>query len=206
MTDLFQQFITWVSDGQPSWTINAAGLGPDPSVQISARPVSQEPMVLAVITLCDIPAQWYPLQYIIVNLGMSKNFGSIDFEHLTFPNRMKVDYIRVYQDLNHVNIGCDPTDFPTAAYINRWKPPFPAWLNCLTDWQIFLPTAAIFPHTQTQIWQPGEEIMGNLSQRIPCWSLVRIFPETVALTLDGSSASALYGVLWLGQEALRTRW
>jgi hypothetical protein len=51
---------------------------------------------------------------------MSKNFGSIDFEHLTFPSHMKVDYIRVYQDMRHISIGCDPKKFPTAAYIRRY--------------------------------------------------------------------------------------
>ena len=58
-------------------------------------------------------------QYIIFNLGMSPNFGKIDFEHLTFPTTMRVDYIRVYQPSNQVNIGCDPSGFPTAAYINQ---------------------------------------------------------------------------------------
>jgi len=76
-------------------------MGPDPSVEISARQVSQEPM------------------YIIINLGMSKNFGAIDFEHLTFPTHMRVDYIRVYQDIRHINIGCDPEGYPTLDYINK---------------------------------------------------------------------------------------
>lgn len=40
------QYITWVSDGKPSWTLNAAGIAADPSVEISARPVPQEPMVI----------------------------------------------------------------------------------------------------------------------------------------------------------------
>lgn len=40
------QYITWVSDGKPSWTLNAAGMAADPSVEISARPVPQEPMVI----------------------------------------------------------------------------------------------------------------------------------------------------------------
>ncbi|KAF4619651.1 hypothetical protein D9613_005269 [Agrocybe pediades] len=94
-------YISWVSDNRTSWTLNAAGLGPDPSVEISARPVPQEPM------------------YIIINLGMSKNFGAIDFEHLNFPTTLKVDYVRVYQDMNHINIGCDPKAFPTMEYINN---------------------------------------------------------------------------------------
>jgi hypothetical protein len=40
-----QKYITWVSDNKVSWTLNAPGVGPDPTVEISARQVSQEPMV-----------------------------------------------------------------------------------------------------------------------------------------------------------------
>lgn len=50
---------------------------------------------------------------------MSRNFGYVDLDHLTFPTTMKVDYIRVYQDPDNKNIGCDPDDFPTAAYIDQ---------------------------------------------------------------------------------------
>jgi Beta-glucan synthesis-associated protein SKN1/KRE6/Sbg1 len=52
-----------------------------------------------------------------VNLGFSPNFGAIDFEHLVMPTTMSVDYIRVYQPKDAHNIGCDPPNFPTAAYI-----------------------------------------------------------------------------------------
>jgi beta-glucan synthesis-associated protein KRE6 len=76
-------------------------MGADPAVEISARPIPQEPM------------------YLIANLGMSYNFGTVDLDHLTFPTTMKIDYIRVYQRKDSVNIGCDPSDFPTAAYINQ---------------------------------------------------------------------------------------
>lgn len=51
---------------------------------------------------------------------MSHNFGYVDVEHLTFPTAMKVDYIRVYQDPDLINIGCDPSDFPTKAYIEQY--------------------------------------------------------------------------------------
>lgn len=54
-----------------------------------------------------------------MNLGMSENFGFVDLEHLTFPTTMRVDWIRVYQPKDSINIGCDPTDFPTEAYINQ---------------------------------------------------------------------------------------
>ncbi|KAF8622154.1 hypothetical protein AX15_007272 [Amanita polypyramis BW_CC] len=94
-------YITWLSDNKLAWTIRAGGVGIDNTVEISQRPVSQEPM------------------YLIINLGMSYNFGAIDFEHLTFPTHLRVDYVRVYQKPNAINIGCDPKDFPTADYIKQ---------------------------------------------------------------------------------------
>lgn len=51
---------------------------------------------------------------------MSTNFGDVDLEHLTFPAVMSVDWVRVYQPKNAINIGCDPEDFPTSAYINQY--------------------------------------------------------------------------------------
>jgi len=96
-------YVTWVSDNKASWTLLSAAMGSDSMVEIGERPIPQEPM------------------YIIFNLGMSPNFGKIDFEHLTFPTTMSVDYIRVYQSSDQVNIGCDPAGFPTAAYINQYS-------------------------------------------------------------------------------------
>lgn len=61
-----------------------------------------------------------PLQYLIVNLGMSSNFGFVDLEHLPFPVTMSVDWIRVYQRTDSINYTCDPPEFPTQAYINTY--------------------------------------------------------------------------------------
>ncbi|TEB38988.1 beta-glucan synthesis-associated protein [Coprinellus micaceus] len=94
-------YITWISDGNIAWTMRSTGMGADPRVEISARPVPQEPM------------------YILINLGMSQNFGTVDFEHLTFPTTMRVDWVRVYQPKNAANVGCSPKDFPTEEYINN---------------------------------------------------------------------------------------
>ncbi|EIM88603.1 glycoside hydrolase family 16 protein [Stereum hirsutum FP-91666 SS1] len=95
-------YITWISDNKTSWTLRAAGMAADTATEIAARPVPQEPM------------------YILANLGMSYNFGSVDLADIIFPAKMYVDYIRVYQKPDSLNIGCDPTDFPTAAYINEY--------------------------------------------------------------------------------------
>lgn len=91
-----------MSDNKVSWTLNVAGMAADTAVEIGARPVPQEPM------------------YIIVNLGMSFNFGDVDLEHIPFPVHMYVDYIRVYQNPDEKNIGCSPKDFPTENYINTY--------------------------------------------------------------------------------------
>lgn len=56
-------------------------------------------------------------QYMIANLGFSRNFAAIDLTKLTFPYTMSIDYIRVYQPKDSINIGCDPASFPTADYI-----------------------------------------------------------------------------------------
>ncbi|KAI8990543.1 glycoside hydrolase family 16 protein [Trametes punicea] len=95
-------YIAWIANGELAWVLRQPGMAADPIVEISDRPVPQEPM------------------YLIANLGMSQNFGFVDFAHLKFPSTMRVDYIRVYQDPNNINIGCDPPDFPTAAYINEY--------------------------------------------------------------------------------------
>ena len=56
----------------------------------------------------------------IANLGISEGFGKVDTTNLTFPTTMLVDYIRIYQRSDSINIGCDPIDFPTAQYINTY--------------------------------------------------------------------------------------
>lgn len=50
---------------------------------------------------------------------MSFGFGEVDLANLPFPAHMRVDYVRVYQPKGSINIGCDPKDFPTQAYINQ---------------------------------------------------------------------------------------
>ncbi|KAJ7042400.1 beta-glucan synthesis-associated protein [Mycena alexandri] len=99
-------YISWIANDKIAWTLNQAGMAADTAVEIGPRPVPQEPL------------------YIIANLGMSENFGVVDFEHLTFPAVMRVDYIRVYQPKDAINIGCDPEAFPTQAYINEYLPAY----------------------------------------------------------------------------------
>ncbi|KAG8916643.1 hypothetical protein FRC00_014577, partial [Tulasnella sp. 408] len=64
-------FITWISEGTASWTAKVTGLGPDPLVQIGQRIIPDEPL------------------YLIINLGLSENFGFVDVDRLVFPTHME---------------------------------------------------------------------------------------------------------------------
>ncbi|KAG8708287.1 hypothetical protein FRC09_001334 [Ceratobasidium sp. 395] len=107
-------YIQWVNDAKGVWELRGAGMNADDQTMIGPRPIPGEPM------------------YILANLGMSHNFGAIDFKHLKFPTYMLVDYIRVYQPSDNHNLGCDPPDYPTAGYINTY---IEAYTNAnLTTW------------------------------------------------------------------------
>ncbi|KAL1743096.1 beta-glucan synthesis-associated [Schizophyllum fasciatum] len=87
-------YITWINNNKKAWTLRQGGLAADTVVEIGPRPIPQEPMY-------------------------SANFGAIDLDHLAFPTTMAIDWIRIYQPSNNINIGCNPPEFPTAAYIEQ---------------------------------------------------------------------------------------
>ncbi|GAA5961799.1 hypothetical protein JCM21900_003313 [Sporobolomyces salmonicolor] len=93
-------FITWAVDGEQVWTLNAGAVGPNSETQVGQRLISQEPMS------------------IILNLGMSSSFQTINWADLKLPGQMLVDYVRVYQREGSPNVGCDPEGMPTSKYIN----------------------------------------------------------------------------------------
>ncbi len=66
---------------------------------------------------------------------MSRNWVWIDFENLrsTMPAKMRIDYIRIYQDPSATSLSCDPKGFETTSYI---KEHLKAYLNSnLTNWK-----------------------------------------------------------------------
>ncbi|GAA5900699.1 hypothetical protein JCM6882_000943 [Rhodosporidiobolus microsporus] len=93
--------VLWTQADQEMWQISDQAMHANEEAGIGNRVVTAEPM------------------YIILNLGLSENFGVVDLENLEFPSKMRVDYVRVYQDPDHIGIGCDPEDNPTLDYINR---------------------------------------------------------------------------------------
>ncbi|KAF7291349.1 GH16 domain-containing protein [Mycena indigotica] len=109
-------YITWVTDNKVSWTMRGGAVGKNELAQIGPREVTREPL------------------YILINLGLSHGFvWDIDFKHLTWPAVMRIDWIRVYQDPNQINVGCDTPERPTAQYINTY---LEAYTNPnLTTWE-----------------------------------------------------------------------
>ncbi|KAG2482848.1 hypothetical protein HYH03_018239 [Edaphochlamys debaryana] len=68
----------------------------------------------------SIGERFIPLEpsYINIFLAMADNFAPIDHENLVLPASMEVDYVRIWQRRDRINIGCSPPDFPTQEYIN----------------------------------------------------------------------------------------
>ncbi|KAK6459569.1 glucan synthase subunit [Scheffersomyces xylosifermentans] len=90
-------YLTWFVGEDPTMTVHATALHPNGN--IGWRRLSKEPMAM------------------IMNFGISNNWAYIDWPSLVFPMTMRVDYVRVYQPNDSINVGCDPADYPTYDYI-----------------------------------------------------------------------------------------
>ncbi|WFD14997.1 hypothetical protein MARU1_001008 [Malassezia arunalokei] len=97
--------VSWTSNGRKTWELYPGALAPDNRTLINSRQYPKEPM------------------YIIMNLGISKNFGDVEWDDIMegFPYEMAVDWVRVYQDPDdpESDTGCSPEDMPTSSYIER---------------------------------------------------------------------------------------
>lgn len=124
-------YVTWWNNNVRSWTVYGKTMAADKLTEISERPVPLEPLT------------------IVINLALSENFGAVAYDRLIFPTTMSVDYVRVYQPKDAVNTGCDPTDFPTAAYIETYKEAYTN--NNLTTWAQY---GEAWP--KNRLMQPGQ--------------------------------------------------
>ncbi|KAJ7498598.1 beta-glucan synthesis-associated [Mycena latifolia] len=132
--DATSGFITWQVDGTPMVHLGAAAVGPDQDTTIGQRLISVEPMS------------------IVINLGISHNWGSIDLDTMVFPAEMLIDYVRVYQRDGETNIGCNPPDYPTTDYINNH---LSAYTNPnITQWQWDRPKNSLVPLTGANLTVP----------------------------------------------------
>ncbi|KAG2489210.1 hypothetical protein HYH03_012234 [Edaphochlamys debaryana] len=68
----------------------------------------------------SVAERFIPLEpsYVNIFLAMSNTFAPIAPD-VPLPATMEVDYIRIWQQKDQINIGCSPPDFPTQDYINK---------------------------------------------------------------------------------------
>ncbi|KAI8050410.1 beta-glucan synthesis-associated [Syncephalis plumigaleata] len=94
-------YVRWYIDENKKATIDARAVAPNSKNGVGQRLISEEPM------------------YIIMNLAMSTGFGEVDEKNAPIPSTMHVDYIRIYQHPDKIDVTCDPKDRPTAKYIKE---------------------------------------------------------------------------------------
>lgn len=120
-------FIQWVAD-QPVFRINNNVLSGDPSLNISSRLISEEPM--SIILNLAISGMFFffflAQQADSIEcrsyLSSVESFQKVDLASMTFPAELRVDYVRVWQRKGLENgVGCDPPSkipfIKTALYV-----------------------------------------------------------------------------------------
>ncbi|KAF8339434.1 beta-glucan synthesis-associated [Amanita rubescens] len=126
-SDRPNNFITWQVDGSPSYRLGASAVGPDTGTGgtgVGQRLIPEEPMS------------------IVLNLGISPNWQTIDLTTMIFPAELRIDYVRVYQRKGSKNVGCDPAGYPTMEYINNH---IDAYTNPnMTTWEWPIPTNSAY--------------------------------------------------------------
>ncbi|KAI9284382.1 beta-glucan synthesis-associated [Umbelopsis sp. AD052] len=109
-----QSYVRWLVNGKETWRFLEPAVGPNPKSKVGQRLISKEPMS------------------VVLNLGISNNWGNVNMKKLPFPARYYVDYVRIYQHPDRVSLDCDPADYPTSDYI---KMHYNAYTNPnLTTW------------------------------------------------------------------------
>lgn len=69
---------------------------------------------------CTYSTFWHTYR-MFTSSFLSASFQPIDLQHLQFPAKMYIDYVRVYQRDDAPGIGCSPEDYPTESYINKYE-------------------------------------------------------------------------------------
>ena len=107
-------YITFAIDGITTFSINGSALHPND--YIGWRQITKEPMSL------------------VFNMGLSYMWNQdLNTDELQLPSKFLIDYIRIYQPKDAIEMTCDPKDYPTDDYIRNHKN---AYENSnLTSWK-----------------------------------------------------------------------
>lgn len=98
--------IDWIVGEDYTWSLDHRALRPNGN--IGQRVIPTEPMA------------------VVMNFGLSNSFAQVFLPNLIelMPATMRFDYIRIYQDSASKSVTCDPTDYPTTAYIADHPEPY----------------------------------------------------------------------------------
>lgn len=92
--------VTWYIGEDKTWTLDGRAIGANGN--IGQRTIPMEPLA------------------IIMNLGMGDSFAPVNASIVDLmPAKMRFDYIRIYQDPDHVSVTCDPPGYETTDYIAK---------------------------------------------------------------------------------------
>lgn len=107
-------YIIFAIDGITTFSINGSALHPND--YIGWRQITKEPMSL------------------VFNMGLSYMWNQdLNTDELQLPSKFLIDYIRIYQPKDAIEMTCDPKDYPTDDYIRNHKN---AYENSnLTSWK-----------------------------------------------------------------------
>ncbi|GMF43163.1 unnamed protein product [Phytophthora fragariaefolia] len=113
-------YVRWEVEGHPLFEITAATLANPPQDAAQSNPkkiMIEEPMYF--IFNVALSSTWGAKP---PNAGVSGCYGDGTDKKTNaicdaFPMKMKIDYIRVYQDTTTMAYGCDPTSHPTKQWI-----------------------------------------------------------------------------------------
>jgi hypothetical protein len=86
---------------------------------------------------------------------IAANWQPIDLTTMVFPTEMLVDYVRVYQQENLVNIGCSPKDYPTADYIANHAEAYHSLSFLYRGTSSMLADSFLHVDAQLQYWTTG---------------------------------------------------
>jgi len=105
---LGQSYAQFEMNGSPMFVINESALRANEL--IGSRQITREPMS------------------IIFNMGLSKIWNpKLQADRLNLPAKFYIDYIRIYQPLDAIDMTCDPDDFPTSSYIDSHENAYLNW-------------------------------------------------------------------------------
>ena len=112
--------------GWPEWTRRCSGDTPECECCLDCNDASCTTCLVADdVTGAEYNAfAWFAdLCATLPNLDNSSNTNSIDMLQLSY----QIDYVRVYQPIDAVSVGCDPPEFPTARWIADHEAKYRGW-------------------------------------------------------------------------------